>query len=117
MMRLTLLLALALGQAQPLAAALLCEQHHAVAEQPREQDPGHHSTPNGTDTAPSGDHRCPPMPHDCAVMTGCSITAPAIVPVPEEIPAPASLDLVSTSFLHRVPPSVTAPRPFHPPKS
>ncbi len=116
MTRLILLLALGLGQAQPLSAALLCGQHHAVAEQPRGQDPGHHPTPNGTDTAPSGDHRCPSIPHDCAVMTGCTVTAPAIVPVPEEIPAPASLALVSTISPHRVPPSVSAPRPFHPPK-
>ncbi|PKL93578.1 MAG: hypothetical protein CVV20_02930 [Gemmatimonadetes bacterium HGW-Gemmatimonadetes-1] len=117
MMRLFLLLALALGQAQPVAAAMLCGQHHAGAEESRGRDAGHHGGPLAAETTAPGDHDCTPTPHDCAVMTGCAITAPAIVPVPDEVPAPGSLDLVSTNYLLRTPPSVSSPRPFHPPKS
>lgn len=117
MIRLLLLLALALGQAQPVAAALLCEQHHAGQGESQHQDAGHHSGPFGSEPATPSDHQCTPMPHDCAVMTGCTITVPAMVPVHAGMIATTAPDRVRISYLLGVPPTVSAPRPFHPPKS
>ncbi|MDX2207746.1 MAG: hypothetical protein SFU57_08910 [Gemmatimonadales bacterium] len=120
MMRLFLLLALALGQAQPAAAALLCEQHHASGRTSGEsshQGAGHDGAPLGHQRSTPGDHQCTPMPHDCAVMTNCTITASALVPSTDAMAAAAAVGLLRTGYLPAVPPTVSAARPFHPPKS
>ncbi|HET9064292.1 MAG TPA: hypothetical protein VFN22_00530 [Gemmatimonadales bacterium] len=111
MLRVLLLLVMALSQAQPLAAALLCEQHHAAMHGSCMGDPAeHHHT-----TAPASHDM--PASHDCAAMMSCSVVVPAILP-PTAGGAIASTEFrVEQLAPTAIPATSLRTPPFHPPKA
>ncbi len=109
MIRLALLLVMAISQAQPLAAALLCEQHHAAMSASCIGDMSDHQ-----DT-PSSHHA--PADHDCAAMAACSVAVPAIltrVATTTAIAGEFQLQILTPT---KVPPAALRAPPFHPPKA
>lgn len=111
MLRVLLLLVMAISQAQPLAAALLCEQHHAAMHGSCMGDPSEHHHAMTT-----ASHEMPAS-HECAAMMTCSVIAPAILP-PSAGGAIASTEFRVEQLAPTASPvtSLRAP-PFHPPKA
>lgn len=109
MIRFALLLVMAISQAQPLAAALLCEQHHAaMSASCMGEMSDHQGTPDS--------HRAP-VDQDCSAMAACSIAAPAILTRVATTAATAGEIQVQIIAPAKVPPVALRAPLFHPPKA
>jgi hypothetical protein len=109
MIRVVLLFVMAISQAQPLAAACLCDQHDAAMPASCMGEPADHQDFPDSHSAPAD--------HHCAAMAGCSMVAPAILSRAATTTATVGTIQAQLITPTRAPHAVVQAPPFHPPKA
>lgn len=113
MIRMLLLFLMAVAQIQPLAAAVLCEQHHDTSAPSCMGEHADHASPSGQSHHPAS----VPTDHGCQTMVACTTSAPAFL-TPSVAANVAPLEFVVPLLPeHTLPRTVLAAPPFHPPKA